>query len=221
MSQPIRLLLVDDQSLFLEGLKTLLSLQSSLEVVGECGNGEEAVRACRRLLPDIVLMDLNMPVMDGVAATRLLHAEMPQIRILTLTTFDDDERVFDALRAGSSGYLLKDTPSSQLVEAIHTTYRGDSFLQPSIAAKVLAEFNRLASPVTNREPKRISLREPLSIREEEVLRWLSRGCSNKEIASALELAEGTVKNHVSNVLGKLGVMDRTQAALLARDMGLA
>lgn len=221
MTRAIRVLLVDDQPLFLEGLKTLLSLDASLEIVGECGNGREALEACRTLEPDIVLMDLNMPVLDGVAATRALKEQQPGIAVLTLTTFDDDERVFDALRAGASGYLLKDTPSRQLVEAIQAVARGQSFLQPSIAAKVLAEFNRLREPSAAPVPaRRIQLREPLSSREEDVLRWLARGSSNKEIATALSLAEGTVKNHVSNVLGKLGVLDRTQAALLARDLGI-
>lgn len=220
MSEKIQILLVDDQSLFLEGLCTLLSLDESLEIVGECQNGQEALDVCRRLKPNIVLMDLNMPVMDGVAATKVIKTEMPEINVLTLTTFDDDERVFEALKAGSSGYLLKDTPSKQLVEAIKTVSSGESFLQPSIASKVLAEFSRISAPSQTPERKPVRLLEPLSSREEEVLIWLSRGCSNKEIARHLSLAEGTVKNHVSNVLGKLGVLDRTQAALMARDLGL-
>lgn len=220
MSECIQVVLVDDQSLFLEGLRTLLSLDESLEVVGECSNGQEALEVCRRLKPSIVLMDLNMPVMDGVAATKAIKQEMPEINVLTLTTFDDDERVFDALKAGSSGYLLKDTPSKQLVDAIKTVSSGESFLQPSIASKVLAEFTRMSAPTLVAEKKPVKLLEPLSSREEEVLIWLSRGCSNKEIAGHLSLAEGTVKNHVSNVLGKLGVLDRTQAALMARDLGL-
>lgn len=212
-------MIVDDQSLFLEGLKTLLTLQESLEIVGECGNGQEALALARVERPDVILMDLNMPVMDGVAATRAIRDVLPETKILTLTTFDDDERVFDALRAGASGYLLKDTPSDRLVEAIQTVHAGNSFLQPSIAAKVLAEFNRLAIP-EKREVAPPQLVEPLSQREEEVLRSLSRGHSNKEIAAELSLAEGTVKNHVSNILGKLGVLDRTQAALMARELGL-
>lgn len=219
MSERIRIVLADDQALFLEGLRTLLSLEDSLDIVAECHNGEEALEACRSQAPDLVLMDLNMPILDGVAATRAIKEEMPTVQVLTLTTFDDDERVFEALKAGASGYLLKDTPSKQLVDAIRAVSAGESFLQPSIASKVLAEFNRMSSPApAPRKP--IVLREPLSKREEEVLVWLSRGCSNKEIASQLDLAEGTVKNHVSNVLGKLGVLDRTQAALMARDLGL-
>lgn len=222
MSDRIQIVLADDQALFLEGLKTLLSLEDSLEVVAECSNGKEALEACRSRRPQIVLMDLNMPVMDGVAATRAIKQELPEVNVLTLTTFDDDERVFEALKAGASGYLLKDTPSQQLIEAIKAVSAGQSFLQPSIASKVLAEFNRMSTPVAEPNPVRqpVKLREPLSKREEEVLVWLSRGCSNKEIAAQLSLAEGTVKNHVSNVLGKLGVLDRTQAALMARDLGL-
>lgn len=219
MTPRIQIVLADDQALFLEGLKTLLSLDESLEIVAECCNGQEALEACRRLKPDLILMDLNMPIMDGVAATKAIKQELPEVNVLTLTTFDDDERVFEALKAGSSGYLLKDTPSKQLVDAIRAVSAGQSFLQPSIASKVLAEFSRLAEPrLLDKKP--VVLREPLSQREEEVLVWLSRGCSNKEIAANLALAEGTVKNHVSNVLGKLGVLDRTQAALMARDLGL-
>ncbi|MBK1878656.1 response regulator transcription factor [Pelagicoccus mobilis] len=221
MSDRIRVILADDQSLFLEGLKTLLSLEETLEIVAECHDGQQALEACRGQRPDIVLMDLNMPIMDGVAATRAIKEELPEVNVLTLTTFDDDERVFEALKAGASGYLLKDTPSQQLVEAIKAVSSGQSFLQPSIASKVLAEFNRISTPAAS-TPQRpvVRLQEPLSQREEEVLIWLSRGCSNKEIAANLSLAEGTVKNHVSNVLGKLGVLDRTQAALMARDLGL-
>lgn len=220
MSERIQIVLADDQALFLEGLKTLLSLEGSLEIVAECRDGQEALEACREHRPHIVLMDLNMPVLDGVAATRAIKQELPEVNILTLTTFDDDERVFEALKAGASGYLLKDTPSQQLVEAIKAVSAGQSFLQPSIASKVLAEFNRMSAPAARASAPPVTLQEPLSRREEEVLVWLSRGCSNKEIAAKLSLAEGTVKNHVSNVLGKLGVLDRTQAALMARDLGL-
>jgi DNA-binding NarL/FixJ family response regulator len=213
-----RILLVDDQTLFREGLKTLLSTQADFRVLGEAANGQEALRLCASLHPRVVLMDLRMPVLDGVAATRRLHDEQPEIRVIVLTTFDDDETVFDGLRAGAVGYLLKDTPSDRLFEAIRATARGESFLQPSITAKVIAEFARL----TEVAPKRTAaLTEPLSGREAEVLRLVARGASNREIAASLVIAEGTVKNHVTNILGKLGVTDRTQAALRARDLGLA
>src|SRR5438128_3975774 len=142
---PIKILLVDDQPLFREGLRTLLSVHSDFEVVGEARNGEEALRLARSLSPAVVLMDLQMPVLDGVAATRRLHVEQPECRVIVLTTFDDDEMVFDGLRAGALGYLLKDAPSEKLSEAIRLAARGESFLQPSVAAKVVAEFARLTT----------------------------------------------------------------------------
>ena len=212
----IRLLLVDDQALFREGLRTLLSLHEDLQVVGEAGNGLEALAAADELRPDVVLMDLRMPVLDGVAATRRLLAAHPASRVIVVTTFDDDELVFDGLRAGAVGYLLKDVSSDKLVEAIRAAARGESFLQPSIAAKVLAEFNRLERSAAPPPP----LAEPLSERELEILRLLAAGDSNKEIAAALFIAEGTVKNHVTNILGKLDARDRTQAALRGRALGL-
>lgn len=214
---PVRVLLVDDQALFREGLRQLLSVQPDLEVVGEAANGEEAVRSVKTLQPRVVLMDLRMPVLGGVEATRRLHQLDPQCRVIVLTTFDDDEEVFEALRAGAAGYLLKDAPVGRLVEAILAAARGESFLQPSIAAKVVAEFSRLSRPRSASAPELV---ETLSERECEVLRHLARGKSNKEIAASLNLVEGTVKNHMTNILGKLGVMDRTQAALRARELGL-
>jgi DNA-binding NarL/FixJ family response regulator len=210
----IRLLLVDDQALFREGLRTLLSVQPGMEVVGEAGNGEEALRQAAALQPDVILMDLQMPVMDGAAATRRLKAQQPSARVIVLTTFDDDENVFEGLRAGAVGYLLKDTPSAKLVEAIRLAARGESFLEPSVAAKVVSEFARLSPRPAE------ALSEPLSEREIEVLRLVARGASNKEIAAELIIAEGTVKNHLTNILAKLGVSDRTEAAMKAKELGL-
>jgi DNA-binding NarL/FixJ family response regulator len=210
----IRVLLADDQALFREVLHTLLSVQVDIEVVGEAANGEEALRLAAETRPDVVLMDLQMPVLDGVAATRRLQAELPQCRVIVLTTFDDDEYVFEGLRAGAVGYLLKDTPSKRLIEAIQLAVRGESFLQPSIASKVIAELARNAKPASQ------PLTEPLTPRESDILSLLARGLSNREIAEQLFLTEGTVKNHVTNILGKLGVRDRTQAALRARELGL-
>ena len=214
---PIRILLVDDQALFREGLRTLLSVHADLEVVGEAGNGEEAVRLAAAAHPNVVLMDVQMPVLDGVAATRRLRAAQPECHVIMLTTFDDDEKVFEGLRAGAVGYLLKDAPSEKLVEAIRAAARGESFLQPSVAAKVVAEFARLAE---KSPPRPQPLIEPLSERELEILRLVADGASNKEIAAKLVIAEGTVKNHLTNILGKLSVRDRVQAALKAKELGL-
>ncbi len=216
----IRVLLADDQALFREGLRTLLSLQPGLEVIGEAANGEEAVRLAEALHPDVVLMDLQMPLLDGVAATRQLRAALPACRVIVLTTFDDDDYVFEGLRAGAAGYLLKDTPSARLADAIRAAARGESFLEPSVAAKVVAEFTRLSAVSASVPPAAQPLAEPLSDRELEVVRLVAQGASNKEIAAALFLAEGTVKNHLTNILGKLGVADRTQAALKAKELGL-
>lgn len=212
----IRIIIVDDQSLFREGLRTLLSIWDDLEVVAEAGNGEEAITAVSHHHPDVVLMDLHMPILNGVAATRQISQNHPTSKVIVLTTFDDDDYIFDGLRAGAIGYLLKDVSSEKLVEAIRAAANGHSFLQPSIAAKVVAEFSRLAAPT----PTLPSLIEPLSDRELEILRLVAIGASNKEIATQLFIAEGTAKNHLTNILSKLGVRDRTQAALKAHELGL-
>lgn len=210
----VRVLIVDDQALFREALATLLEVQPEIDVVGEAANGEEAVRLCAELRPDVALMDLRMPVLDGIAATARLQSEQPDVRVLALTTFDDDEDVFAALRAGAVGYLLKDVSSTRLVEALVAARRGESVLQPSIAAKLVAHVARL--PAKTPRPSTT----PLSERELEVVRLLAGGRSNREIAKTLFLAEGTVKNLVTSVLSKLQVRDRTQAALRAKELGL-
>jgi len=213
----VKILLADDQSLFREGLRTLLSVQPDFDVVGEASNGEEALRMAARLQPNIILMDLRMPVMDGVTATLRMHETLPQCRVIVLTTFDDDEFVFDGLRAGAVGYLLKDVSSEKLFEAIRAADRGEYFLLPSITAKVMAEFSRLSriapSPAN-------ALEEPLSPREMEILHLVATGASNRDIADTLVIAEGTVKNHLTNILGKLNVKDRMQAVIKAREYGL-
>lgn len=214
---PIRVLVVDDQALFREGVVTLLSAQEGVEVVGEAADGREALELVAGLSPAVVLMDLRMPGLDGVAATREIASRHPRVRVIVLTTFDDDDEVFDALRAGAAGYLLKDVSSEKLAEAIRVAASGESFLQPSIASKVLAELNRRPARPTSGER---ALVEPLTERELEILRHLARGASNREIAQRVYLAEGTVKNYVSSILGKLGAPDRTAAALKARDLGI-
>jgi DNA-binding NarL/FixJ family response regulator len=214
---PVRVLLVDDQALFREALAVLLGVRDDVVVVGEAGDGDEALRRAAETRPDVVLMDLRMPVLDGIAATRRLRAEQPGVRVIALTTFDDDADVFAALRAGAVGYLLKDVASARLVEAVLAAARGESVLQPSVAAKVVARVAELPDvPAPRPQP----LVVPLSQRELDVLRLLARGHSNREIAAGLFLAEGTVKNHVTTVLAKLGVRDRTQAALRGSALGL-
>ena len=213
----IRVLIADDQALFREGLRKVLEA-NGLEVVGEAGDGESAVQLALEHNPDVVLMDLRMPVLDGVGATRQI-AQLPRApRVVALTTFDDDASVFDAQRAGALGYLLKDTQSQKLIEAIELAARGHAWLQPSVAAKVVSEFARTAPSLTKRD---VAADLGLSEREVAVLRQLAGGASNKEIAVALRIAEGTVKNHVTNIFGKLKVHDRTQAALRARELGFA
>jgi len=214
----LRLMLVDDQSLFREALRTLLSLQDGFEIVAEAENGERAVSLARIHKPDVILMDLRMPVMGGVEATRRILATTPGARVVVLTTFEEDEEIFDALRAGALGFLLKACSAEKLCEALRAAAKGTSVLEPSVAARMMSELNRLSA----KEGKRpaAALADPLSDRELAVLKLLADGCSNKEIGAQLSITEGTVKNHMTNVLGKLGALDRTQAALRAREMGL-
>ena len=240
MSGAIRVLIADDQRLFREGLRIVLAAHG-LEVVADVGSAEEALALTEQLAPDVVLMDLRMPLSlpaagsrslsagalaadggsggdqaGGVIATRRITALKRAPRVLALTTFDDDDSVFEALRAGAIGYLLKDTASSKLVEAIELAARGESSLEPSVATRLVAAFARSA-----RAPKQdVAAELGLSEREHAVLAALARGESNKEIASALRIAEGTVKNHLTSVFGKLQVQDRIQAALKARELGL-
>lgn len=210
----VRVLLVDDQELFRDALQTLLGTRPEIEVVGEAANGQEALQLAQTLRPAVVLLDMKMPVLDGVATIRRLRVQSPDVRVVVLTTFDDDALIFEGLRAGALGYLLKDASADRLVEAILAAAEGRSVLGAAVATKVVAEFSRL--PAAPTEAADVGLTE----REREVLRLIGRGASNKEIAQALYLAEGTVKNHVTNVLAKLGVGDRTQAALRALRMGL-
>lgn len=212
-----KVLIVDDQALFREGLRTLLSTRSDIEVVGEAADGVQAIAKVGEAHPAVVLMDLQMPVMDGVQATAKLRERHPEVRVLVLTTFDDEGNVFGALRAGAAGYLLKDVSLDTLVSAIQAAARGECFLQSTVTGTVVDAVTRMMTA----GPTASALVLPLSPREREILSLVSVGASNKEIADRLCLAEGTVKNHVTNILVKLDVRDRTQAALRARALGLA
>lgn len=220
----IRVLLVDDQKLIRQGIQTLLELEPDLQIVGTVENGRDAIVAVEQIRPDVVLMDVRMPELDGVAATRVLSERFPQVGVIILTTFDDDEYVFEGLKAGARGYLLKDVSSDDIAAAVRTVAAGGALIQPSIARKVVAEFSRLAAgPVSSSPvsaPPVDPLIQPLTERELDVLHALAHGLSNREIADKLVITEGTVKNHVSNLLAKLDVRDRTQAVLKAQALRL-
>ncbi len=237
---PIRILICEDQTLMREGLRIVLDLEPGFRVVGEAADGAEAVRLAERLRPDVVLMDVRMPQQNGVQATAAITARGLPCRVIILTTFDYEDYVFDAIKAGAVGYLLKDTPAAELAATIRLVAAGDSFIQPTVATRLLAEFGRRSGSAPDADdlpalaaaaPPRASAPEPprkddsaaleqLSQREGDVLRLLAQGASNRDIAEHLVLAEGTVKNYVSNILAKLHANNRTQAANLARERGL-
>jgi DNA-binding NarL/FixJ family response regulator len=214
MNQPMKILLCDDQAVIRDGLEMLLTLEKDMQVVGSASDGAEAIELAAQKRPDLILMDLKMPGVNGIEATRDIHARFPHIKILVLTTYDDDEWVFDAVRAGASGYLLKDPPRQKIVEAIRGTVESKSFLDPAIAGKLM---NQIAS---NQKQPASLLAEKLTERELDVLRLIAKGFNNADIAGQLHLSEGTVRNHVSAILEKLGVSDRTQAAVTAIQHGL-
>jgi DNA-binding NarL/FixJ family response regulator len=228
-----RVLVVDDQQLMRDGLTSLLSLQEGIEIVGDAANGEEAVARALALTPDVVLMDVRMPVLDGVSATAQIRRQLPHCQVLMLTTFDDEAYIVAALQAGASGYLLKDIPAQHLAQAIHLTHKGIYQLDPAIAGKLIgalvnpqrpsaaATSSTAAPPASPLPAPRAPLPTlDLTEREIEVLRLIAQGTTNREIAERLVISEGTVKNHVSNILSRLGLRDRTQAALFARDRQL-
>ena len=213
MTQPIRVLIVDDHAIVRKGISALLSTEPDIQVLGEATNGAEGVEKAETLRPDVVLMDMVMPKMDGIEATRRITALDSGPRVLVLTSFAADDKVFPAIKAGALGYLLKDSGPNDLIRAIRQVYRGEPSLEPAIASKVLFE---LAHP-----PKAEPTTDPLTEREMEVLRLIAQGYSNRQIADALVITEMTVRAHVSNILGKLHLASRTQAALFALREGLA
>jgi DNA-binding NarL/FixJ family response regulator len=215
----VRVLVVDDQALMRDGIASLLSLEGGITVVGTAANGEEAVRQVVELQPDVVLMDVRMPVMDGVAASAHIRRDFADMPILMLTTFDDDALVLAALQAGANGYLLKDLPPADLAQAIRSASHGIYQLDPTIAAKLIAaRVQPTTAPPAALPGRRV---DELTERERDVLRLVSTGATNREIADQLFIGEATVKSHISNILGRLGLRDRTQAAVYARDHGLS
>jgi two-component system, NarL family, response regulator LiaR len=213
MSNPIRILITDDHVVVRRGTQALLATEPEIQVIGEAKNGEEAVAKAQQLRPDVILMDLEMPIMDGIEAIRRITASQIDARILVLTSFATDDKVFPAIKAGALGYLLKDSGPDELVRAIRQVCRGESSLHPTIARKLLQEMSRPSQkPPTE---------DPLTEREVEVLKLVAQGRSNQEIADELVISEATVRTHVSNILGKLHLASRTQAALYALKEGLA
>lgn len=205
----IRVLLVDDQSIIREGLCSLLQAKQDIEVVGEAENGKLAVEQALTLQPDVVLMDVRMPIMDGVAATRNLQQKAPNIRVLVLTTFDDDDYITQAMKFGAKGYLLKDTPSEELAQAIRAIHKGYTQMGPGLFEKVMTATSHVEAP-----PEL----EQLTPREKEVLQLIAKGLNNREIAQNLFISERTVKNHVNSILSRLNLRDRTQAAIFASSL---
>ncbi|KPV52940.1 hypothetical protein SE17_12500 [Kouleothrix aurantiaca] len=211
---PIRVLIAEDQTLMRQGLRTILELNDGFVVVGEAEDGQQAIDRALALRPDVVLMDIQMPVLNGVAATAQLGQQLPATRVVILTTFDYDEYVFEGIKAGARGYMLKDIPAAELLATIRRVHAGESIIQPSIAARMIAEFGqRRAAPASHPD-------DALSEREREVLRLLAAGLNNKTIAAQLVLSEGTVKNYVSAILDKLHAANRTHATHIARKQGL-
>ena len=207
---PTRILIVDDHTLVRDGLTTILSRQADFEVVGEASNGLEATELARDLSPDVILMDLRMPVMSGVEAMRIIGAENPDIKIIVLTTFDTDEYIFDAVEAGAKGYLLKDTSREELFSAVRAVRRGESQIEPGVAARIISRFQELS----RQGP------DTLSEREVEVLQLIARGSANRQIAEQLMISESTVKTHVANIFSKMNVRHRTQAVTQGLQRGI-
>jgi DNA-binding NarL/FixJ family response regulator len=209
----IQLLICDDQMIVCEGLRVIFSSDPEINVVGVVNDGAQAIDAIPELKPNLVLMDLKMPIMNGVQATRVIHERFPDVHVLVLTTYDADEWVFDAIRSGAEGYLLKDTPRENLIRAVKDTVAGKTHIDPAVAGKLLSVVQQ------NKKVTDTTLLDQLSDRERDVLRLLAKGLSNTDIAQQLYLSEGTIRNYVSEILAKLNVSDRTQAALMAARYG--
>jgi two-component system, NarL family, response regulator LiaR len=216
----IRIVLADDHPIVREGLHTLLETQADFEVIAECANGEEALRTAVQLQPDILLLDLEMPVMDGVETTRQLYQLPHRPRVIIFTAFDDDERIIHALQAGADGYLLKEVPRDEIFKAIRITMDGGSMLQPLVASKLLQHVGRQQKFVNASVANTIAQVEELTDRELEVLHLLAKGMPNKEIAAQLIISERTAKFHVNSIMGKLGATNRTEAVVMAAQRGL-
>ena len=207
----IKVLLADDQDILVEGLKLILSMEEDIEICGTASNGRKACELCRIKRPDVVLMDIQMPEIDGVEATRIIKKDFPQVKIIVLTTFNDDEYIYEALKNGASGYLLKDTSPQEIAKAVRTVYGGGALIQSEVAIKVIEKFSQLARETVD---KPADLRaELLTEREIEICRLIAQGKNNKEIAGQLFLSQGTVKNHITRILIKLDLRDRTQLAV--------
>jgi DNA-binding NarL/FixJ family response regulator len=217
----IRLLLVDDQSLICQGLKAMLSLEAALEVIGTADNGEMAIEQVAALAPDVVLMDLRMPVMDGREATRLISQQFPDVKVLVLSTFDDDRYIADSIRAGAKGYLLKDMPSEELAQAIRAVYRGYTQMGPGLLEKLMLNSSPVPGSLSEPDSSQ-ALPEPfvqLTPREREVLQLVALGLTNRDIAQQLYISEGTVKTHVTHLLTRLNLRNRAQLAIHAHSLG--
>ncbi|WP_449240533.1 response regulator [Desulfoscipio gibsoniae] len=210
----IRVALVDDQEIMIRGLRMIIEADGGIEVVGTAFNGREACHLCREVRPDVILMDIKMPIMNGVEATARIISDFPKVKVLILTTFNDDEYIFEALKEGASGYLLKDAPPNVITEAIHAVKRGGAPIQPEVASRLVERFSSLAikAAASEHRDERVRL---LSEREREITCLVGQGLNNREISGLLFLSEGTVRNHLSNILSKLELRDRTQLAIFA------
>ena len=219
-NKTIRILLADDHSLFRQGLKKILDMEQDLAVCGEAQNGEEVVDKVRLLAPDVILMDINMPLLNGVEATKAVKEAKPEAKIVALTIHEDEEYLFEIIKGGAAGFLLKDVDTSTLVQAIREAFKGNCFIHPSITHKLLGEFTRLSRYSAKNIKADQEMETDLTGREKEILELMAQGYTNKEISQELYISEKTVKNHVSNVLRKMDVTDRTQAVITALKNGL-